>query len=129
MKAICDKAGKYDVCEHCYHGKEHDAVLPQCLNSKCMLVANAFALDNYDCTQCKHSETCEQYEAKKQSSEMFIKRKEHEEKMGRTFHVYDEQLLSVQQRLRNPVVNLINSGEDCGKYRELLFTVSCKEVK
>lgn len=129
MKMICEKANEYEECESCYHGKVHEKKLPQCLNTKCCMLANLFAMRNIDCTICEYSETCDQYKAKKQSSIEFKKRKQQAEKTGRDYEDPDERILEIQQRLQDPVVNLLKKGEDCGKYRELIFTVKCKEVK
>jgi hypothetical protein len=128
MKVICEKANEYEICESCDHSKVHDQTLPKCLNARCYMVANAFAIKNIDCTRCEYSETCEQYDAKKQSSIEFKRRKQQAEKTGKDYEEPDERILEIQQRLQNPVVNLLTHGEDCGKYRELFFYVKCKEV-
>jgi hypothetical protein len=129
MKMICEKANKYKACESCYHSKVHERILPMCLNTTCLMVANTFAIKNIDCESCEYLETCDQYAAKKQTSSDFKKRKEQAEKTGRNYEEPDERIIEIQQRHQNPVINLKKHGNDCGKYRELLFRVSCKEVK
>jgi hypothetical protein len=129
MKMICEKANECEACKYCYHSKVHESRLPLCLRTMCVRVAKDFATKNIDCEHCEYSKTCDQYAAKKQSSSDFKKRKEHAEKTGRNCEEFNERILELQQRYANPVIDLEKHGEDCGKYRSLLFRASCKEVE
>jgi DNA repair ATPase RecN len=129
MKMICSKANECEACKDCYHSKVHEKRLPLCLRTMCVMVAKDFAMKNIDCEHCEYSKTCDQYAAKKQTSSDFKKRKEQAEKIGRDYEEPDERIVEIQQRLQNPVINLKKHGEDCEKYRKLLFGVSCKEVE
>lgn len=127
-KYICEKSYYDPSCIGCEHSEEHNRKI-NCLGGKCFNAANVFAKRNKNCTECEYSESCDQYDAKKNRSKQFIARKKEAEKKGIQAKETNEQIIAMQNGLSNPVIDLFKRGEDCGRYKELIVLAKCKEVK